>query len=94
MRHRRGFPPGFPSCKRRPLRRAGRRSGDGQAADCAQIVVEAAVHLRFTPTSFSWLNLAERWFAEPTKRKLRRSTHRSGSEKLTAYCQRNIDIGD
>src|SRR5713101_4135892 len=31
----------------------------------------------FTPTSSSWLNLVERWFAELTNRKLRRSAHRS-----------------
>src|SRR3954468_6638540 len=34
-------------------------------------------HLHFTPTSGSWLNLVERWFAELTRRKLRRSSHRS-----------------
>ncbi|SCL24745.1 IS630 family transposase [Micromonospora inyonensis] len=34
-------------------------------------------HLHFTPTYSSWLNLVERWFAELTNRKLRRSTHRS-----------------
>jgi transposase len=33
--------------------------------------------LHFTPTSASWLNLVERWFAELTNRKLRRSAHRS-----------------
>jgi transposase len=37
-------------------------------------------HLHFTPTSSSWLNLAERWFAELTNRKLRRSAHRSVTE--------------
>jgi transposase len=37
-------------------------------------------HLHFTPTSASWLNLVERWFAELTNRKLRRSTHRSVAE--------------
>ena len=31
----------------------------------------------FTPTSASWLNLVERWFAELTTKKLRRSAHRS-----------------
>jgi len=36
--------------------------------------------LHFTPTSASWLNLVERWFAELTTRKLRRSTHRSVAE--------------
>ena len=34
-------------------------------------------HLHFTPTSSSWLNLVERWFAELTTKKLRRGTHRS-----------------
>jgi len=37
-------------------------------------------HLHFTPTSASWLNLVERWFAELTNRKLRRSCHRSVTE--------------
>ena len=32
-------------------------------------------HLHFTPTSSSWLNLIERWFAELTNRKLHRSAH-------------------
>jgi transposase len=36
--------------------------------------------LHFTPTSASWLNLVERWFAELTSRKLRRSAHRSVAE--------------
>jgi transposase len=33
--------------------------------------------LHFTPTSSSWLNLVERWFAELTNKKLKRATHRS-----------------
>lgn len=33
--------------------------------------------LHFTPTSSSWLNLVERWFAELTTKKLQRSAHRS-----------------
>jgi transposase len=36
--------------------------------------------LHFTPTSSSWLNLVERWFAELTTKKLRRGTHRSVPE--------------
>jgi len=36
--------------------------------------------LHFTPTSASWMNLVERWFAELTRRKLRRSAHRSVTE--------------
>ncbi len=31
----------------------------------------------FTPTSSSWLNLVERWFAELTRKLLQRSAHRS-----------------
>ncbi len=34
-------------------------------------------HFHFTPTSSSWLNLVERWFAEITNRMLRRSAHRT-----------------
>jgi transposase len=34
-------------------------------------------HLHFTPTSSSWLNLVERWFAELTNKKLRRGAYRS-----------------
>jgi transposase len=33
--------------------------------------------LHFTPTSSSWLNLVERWFAELTTKALRRGSHRS-----------------
>jgi transposase len=36
--------------------------------------------IHFIPTSSSWLNLVERWFAELTNRKLRRSAHRSVRE--------------
>ena len=34
-------------------------------------------HLHFTPTSSSWLNLVERFFAELTQKQIRRGTHRS-----------------
>jgi transposase len=37
-------------------------------------------HLHFTPTSASWLNLVERWFATLTERQLRRGVHRSTQE--------------
>jgi len=33
--------------------------------------------MHFTPTSASWLNLIERWFALLTGRQIRRGTHRS-----------------
>ena len=37
-------------------------------------------HLHFTPTSASWLNLVERWFATLTEKQLRRGVHRSTKE--------------
>jgi transposase len=40
--------------------------------------------LHFTPTSASWLNLVERFIAELTNRRLRRSTHRSVTELATS----------
>ena len=43
----------------------------------AWLAAHPRFHLHFTPTSGSWLNLVERWFAELTNRRLRRSTHRS-----------------
>ena len=48
-------------------------------------------HLHFTPTSSSWMNLVERWFAELTNRKLRRSAHRSVTE-LEADIRRWINV--
>lgn len=39
--------------------------------------------LHFTPTSSSWLNLVERWFAELTNKKLKRGAHRSVRELNT-----------
>ena len=41
------------------------------------LLTHPRLHLHFTPTSSSWLNLVERWFAELTRRMLRRSAHRS-----------------
>lgn len=37
-------------------------------------------HLHFTPTSASWLNLVERWFADLTHKQVRRGAHRSVRE--------------
>jgi transposase len=34
-------------------------------------------HLHFTPTSSSWLNLVERWFAALSEKQIKRGTHRS-----------------
>ena len=34
-------------------------------------------HVHFTPTSASWINQVERWFAELTRKQLQRGVHRS-----------------
>ena len=34
-------------------------------------------HVHFTPTSASWINQVERWFAELIRRQLQRGVHRS-----------------
>ncbi len=37
-------------------------------------------HVHFTPTSASWLNQVERWFAALTERQIKRGSHRSTRE--------------
>jgi transposase len=49
------------------------------------------VHLHFTPTSASWLNLVERWFVELTRTQIRRGTHRS-TQALRTAIQQYIDV--
>jgi transposase len=44
-------------------------------------------HVHFTPTSASWLNLVERWFAALTEKQIRRGAHRSTRELITAIRQ-------
>ena len=34
-------------------------------------------HVHFTPTSASWINQVERWFAELTRKRLQRGVHTS-----------------
>jgi transposase len=41
-------------------------------------------HLHFTPTSSSWLNLAERWFGKLTDKAIRRGVFHSVPELITA----------
>lgn len=41
-------------------------------------------HVHFTPTSASWINLVERWFAALTEKQIRRGVHRSVRELETA----------
>lgn len=44
-------------------------------------------HVHFTPTSASWINLVERWFAALTEKQIRRGVHRSVRELETAIKQ-------
>jgi putative transposase len=37
-------------------------------------------HIHFTPTSASWFNQVERWFAELTRKQIQRGVHRSVAE--------------
>jgi len=49
-------------------------------------------HLHFTPTSASWINMVERWFATLTEKQIRRGTHRSTWEleqAIRAYLKHN-----
>src|SRR5271156_2557589 len=48
------------------------------------LVKRPRYHLHFTPTSASWLNLVERWFALLTEKQLRRGVHRSTKELKNA----------
>jgi len=41
-------------------------------------------HLHFTPTSSSWLNQIERWFADITRKRIRRGTFRSVRDLINA----------
>ena len=44
-------------------------------------------HLHFTPTSASWINLVERWFATLTDKQIRRGVHRSTRALETAILE-------
>jgi transposase len=44
------------------------------------LVKHPRFHLHFTPTSASWLNMVERWFAELTNKQIKRGCHRSVHE--------------
>ena len=49
-------------------------------------------HVHFTPTSASWLNQVERWFAEITRKRIRRGTFRSVRDlvqAIQAYIREN-----
>jgi transposase len=48
------------------------------------------LHVHFTPTYGSWINLVERWFAEITNKRIRRGIFRSVKE-LEAAIREYID---
>lgn len=48
-------------------------------------------HVHFTPTSASWLNLVERFFAELTNKQLRRGVFRS-TDELERAIRRYLDV--
>ncbi len=49
------------------------------------------VHLHFTPTSASWINLVERWFGALTDKQVRRGVHRS-TRQLEAAIRQYIAV--
>src|SRR3954452_4053628 len=51
---------------------------------CRRRIKRPHWHLHFTPTSASWLNQVERFFALLTERQLRRGVHRSVAELRAA----------
>ena len=48
-------------------------------------------HVHFTPTSASWLNLVERWFALLTEKQQRRGAHKS-TDQLESAIYRYLDV--
>jgi transposase len=54
------------------------------AAIRARLARRPRFHVHFTPTSASWINLVERWFATLTERQIRRGADRSVRELETA----------
>ena len=50
-------------------------------------------HLPFTPTSASWINQVERWFAKLTRKTIKRGVHRS-VQQLETHIKAFIDAHD
>jgi len=55
------------------------------------LVKRPRFHLHFTPTSTSWINLVERWFALLTEKQIRRGVFRSTRDLETAI-RKNLDL--
>ena len=60
------------------------------AAVKAWLARRAHWHIHFTPTSASWINQVERWFAELTRKQLQRGVHHS-TRQLEADIRAFID---
>lgn len=54
------------------------------------LLARPRIHVHFTPTSSSWINQVERWFATLTERQLRRGIHRS-TQALEASIREYLD---
>jgi transposase/transposase-like protein len=61
------------------------------AAIRAWLAKRPRFHVHFTPTSASWINLVERWFAALTEKQIRRGVHRSIRE-LEAAIKRYLSL--
>ena len=48
-------------------------------------------HLHFTPTSASWINLVERWFAEITSKQIRRGSF-NGTRELESAIKQYLEV--
>jgi transposase len=57
------------------------------------LVRRPRIHLHFTPTYSSWINLVERWFATLTEKKIRRAAHKS-VRRLEDDLKRYIEINN
>ena len=69
---------------RRRARRAPRAPCPAQPEVQRWLATHPRFHLHFTPTSASWLNLVERFFAEITEKRIRRGAFNSIAELETA----------
>lgn len=57
------------------------------------LVKRPRFHVHFTPTSASWLNLVERWFAKLTEKQLRRGVHPS-TKALEEAIYQYLDVAN
>ena len=55
------------------------------------LAMHSHLHLHLTPTSASWINQVERWFADLTEHQIRRWTHRS-TKKLEATVEEYLTV--